>query len=300
MSIAVRDARSDNVRGIVAMLVGMAAFVVCDSLMKIAAGQVPPGEALFLRGVASTAFGAALIAQNGQLGLLSRSLSPRVLLRALVDLGSTATFLAALVHMPMAEIFGLLQFVPLAVTAGAALFMGAKVGWRRWTATCVGLVGVLIIVQPGTATFAPHSLLAIISVMFSAARDLLSRAIPASVTPGVIVTVSSGIVTLACSGFALFESWRIPEPLTFAQIMVAAAMLLAGHLGLVAAMRTGEIAVVAPFRYSIILWAIFSGFLVWGEVPDLARWIGIAIVTAAGLYTFLRERQLAKAMTRDR
>lgn len=300
MSIAVRNVRSDNVRGIVAMLLAMAIFVGNDTVMKIVAGHLPPGQAIFLRGLATTAFGAILVAGSGQLGLLSRALSPRVLWRALVDLGGTATFLAALVHMPMAEIFGLLQFVPLAVTAGAALFMGARVGWRRWTATCIGLVGVLIIVQPGTATFTPHALLAIVSVLFSAARDLLSRAIPASVPPGVIVTASAGLVTLASTGFALVESWRTPDPATVAMLTAAAAMLLAGHYWLVAAMRTGEIAVVAPFRYSIILWAILSGYMVWGEVPDLARWAGIAIVTAAGLYTFLREHRLAKASIRDR
>jgi drug/metabolite transporter (DMT)-like permease len=77
--------------------------------------------------------------------------------------------------------------------------------------------------------------------------------------------------------------------------VVAAAALLMGQYWLVAAMRTGEVAVVAPFRYSILLWAILAGFLVWGEMPDLVTWAGIAIVTGAGLYTFLREQRLKTA-----
>ena len=295
MSLALpAHARSDNLRGILAMLASMAVFVVNDTLMKIAAGHLPTGEAIFLRGLLTTAFGAALIVASGVLRDLPHALSPTVLWRAAADLGGTITFLSALVHMPMADIFGILQFVPLAVTAGAALFMGAQVGWRRWTATCVGLIGVLLIVRPGGSAFTPHALLAIVSVLFSAARDLLSRSVAPGVPPLVIVTTSAAVVTLASLGFSLFETWTQPAPATVTILLVASVALLAGQYWLVAAMRTGEIAVVAPFRYSIILWAILAGYLVWQERPDLPSWIGIAIVTAAGLYTFLREQRLAR------
>ena len=153
--------------------------------------------------------------------------------------------------MPMADIFGLLQFVPLAVTAGAAVFMGAKVGWRRWTATCVGLLGVLLIVRPGGVAFEPYTILAILAVIFSAARDLLSRSVPGHVPPLVIVTTAAALVALTSPAFIAFEDWRQPSLSTFGILVVAAAALLAGQYWLVAAMRTGEIAVVAPFRYSI-------------------------------------------------
>ena len=296
MSIALpAHPRSDNVRGIFAMLAAMAVFVVNDTLMKIAAGHLPTGEAIFLRGLLTTSFGAVLIVASGALRALPHALSPTVLWRAAADLGGTITFLTALVHMPMADIFGILQFVPLAVTAGAALFMGAEVGWRRWTATCVGLIGVLIIVRPNGSAFTPHAILAIVSVLFSAARDLLSRSVAPGVPPLIIVTTSAAIVTLASLGFALFEPWTRPAPATFAFLLGASIALLAGQYWLVAAMRTGEIAVVAPFRYSIILWAVLAGYLVWHESPDMASWVGIAIVAAAGLYTFWREQQLARA-----
>ena len=185
--------------------------------------------------------------------------------------------------------------MPLAMTAGAALFMGAPVGWRRWTATSVGLIGVLVIVRPGGSAFTPSAVLAIVSVLFSAARDLLTRGVAPSVPPLVIVTTSAAVVTLASLGFSLFETWTRPASATRHILLVASVALLAGQFWLVAAMRTGEIAVVAPFRYSIILWAILAGYLVWHELPDLPSWIGIAIVTAAGIYTFLREQRLARA-----
>jgi drug/metabolite transporter (DMT)-like permease len=290
------QARSDNIRGILAMLTSMAVFVVHDTLMKIVASEhLPTGESIFLRGLFTTAIGIALIVAGGTHRSLPHALSPTVLWRAVADLGGTVTFLSALVHMPMADIFGVLQFVPLAVTAGAALFMGAKVGWRRWTATCIGLVGVLVIVRPGTSAFSPHVVLAVVSVLFSAARDLLSRSVPARVPPLVIVTTSSAIVTIASLGLGSIEVWQRPQPATLALLACASAALLAGQYWLVAAMRTGEIAVVAPFRYSIILWAVLAGYLVWHESPDAISWLGIAIVVAAGLYAFWREQRLAKA-----
>jgi len=286
--------RSDNVRGILAMLASMAVFVINDTLVKIAAGNLPTGEAILIRGIFTTTLCGLLIARSGALWALPHALSPRILLRALADIGSTVFFLSALVRMPIGDIFGILQFTPLAVTAGAALFLGARVGWRRWSATCIGLIGVLLIVRPGGSAFTPYALLAIVSILFSVARDLLTRGVDASVPSLVIAGASSAAVTLASLGFTVFESWTWPAPAAVLTLLGASIALLAGQYWLIAAMRTGEIAVVAPFRYSIILWAIVAGYLVWDEAPDLASWLGIAIVTAAGLYTFLREQHLAR------
>jgi drug/metabolite transporter (DMT)-like permease len=289
------DARSENLRGIAFMLAAMAVFVVNDTLMKVAAGQLPTGEAIFVRGLFTSMLGGILIAASGAVRDLPHALSPMVLWRAVADVGGTVFFLSALVRMAMADVFGILQFLPLAVTAGAALFMGAKVGWRRWTATCVGLVGVLIIVRPGGSAFTPAALLAIVSVLFSAARDLLSRSVAPGVPPIIMVTTSAAVVTVASLGFTAFEAWSWPAPDTALELLGASVALLGGQYWLIAAMRTGEIGVVAPFRYSIILWAILAGYLVWGERPDPAAWAGIAIVTLAGLYTFWREQRLARA-----
>jgi len=215
-------------------------------------------------------------------------------LRALADVAGGFCFVGALVNMPIADIFGILQFTPLAITAGAALFLQARVGWRRWLATITGLFGVLIIVRPGSS-FTPFALLALASVLCSAARDLLTRSLPLRVPSLVIVGGSSALLTLLSAAFALFESWIEPSMLVLAGLAAASLALLTGQHWLVFAMRVGEIPVVAPVRYSIILWAIASGWVVWGELPDTASWAGIAILVGAGIYTFLREQFLAKA-----
>jgi drug/metabolite transporter (DMT)-like permease len=193
--------------------------------------------------------------------------------------------------MPLGDVFGILQFTPLAITAGAALFLCARVGWRRWSATLIGLIGVLIIVRPGGSAFTPFALLVIASILFSAARDLLTRSVAASV-PSLLIVSTSAATSLASSAYTRS---RAGAPARSACSRCCASVaLLAGQYWLVAAMRTGEIAVVAPFRYSIILWAVLAGYLVWRESPDLAAWVGIAVVTAAGLYTFWREQRLAR------
>jgi drug/metabolite transporter (DMT)-like permease len=299
MSIALpAPARSENVRGIIAMLAAMAVFVFNDTLVKIAAASLPTGEAIFVRGLFVTMFCGVLIVRTGVLWALPHALSPRVLYRALADVGGTVFFLIALVRMPIGDVFGILQFTPLAITAAAALFLGAKVGWRRWSATCVGLIGVLLIVRPGGSAFTPYALLVFISMLFAVGRDLLTRSVAANVPALVIVGTSAAVVTVASLGFNAFEAWTWPSPTSVLILLAASFALLAGQYWLVAAMRLGEIAVVAPFRYSIILWAILAGFVVWRESPDLYACIGIAIVSGAGLYTFLREQQLARARAR--
>jgi drug/metabolite transporter (DMT)-like permease len=285
--------RSDTLRGIAFMLASTAIFVVNDTLMKIAATHMPTGQAIFVRGLLTSLLGAILIAASGAHRALPHALSGPVLWRAAADVGGTIFFLNALVRMPMADVFGILQFVPLAVTAGAALFLRANIGWRRWAASCVGLLGVLIIVRPGGSAFTPAALLAILAVLFSALRDLLSRSVPAEVPPLIIVTVAAAVVAVASLGFTVVETWRWPQGSIFLIVLGASAALLAGQAGLVVAMRTGHIGAVAPFRYSMTLWAVLAGYAVWGEIPDVAAWAGICIVTTAGLYTFWREQRLA-------
>ena len=276
------------------MLAAMAAFVVNDAMMKLAAADLPTGQVIFLRGlIVVPALGALMLASAtpATLGLLRR---PGILARGAAEVAAAILYLSALFHMPIAECTAILQFTPLALTAGAAVFLGAPVGWRRWLATVIGLIGVLIIIRPGASAFNPYAALALLSVVFIAARDLITRRLGADVPTIVIAFSSTAAVAVSSIGLLPFETWLWPSPGAMLALGGASVALLGAQYWIILAMRTGDIAVVAPFRYSIILWAIVAGFLVWREIPDLATWIGIAIVTSAGLYTFLRERRLAK------
>jgi len=281
-------------RGIAAMLGAMAAFVLNDALVKLAAVAMPMGEVIFLRGIFTVVLCLALLMWTESPLSFRHIASPRIVARGLMDVGSALTFLFALRNMPIADAYAILQFTPLGITAGAALFLGAKVGWRRWLATIVGLVGVMVIIKPGAGAFNTSSVLAIISIGFSVARDLITRGIGLNVPAMVIALASPILLTTVTALFSVFEPWRAPSLKGLAYVVGAGTLLLIGQLALIKAMRTGEIAVVAPFRYSIIVWSILVGLAIWHELPDLQTCLGIAIVFGAGLYTFLREQKLSR------
>ncbi|HWE15595.1 MAG TPA: DMT family transporter [Hyphomicrobiaceae bacterium] len=287
-------ARSENLRGIAAMLAAMGSLIVNDCFLKIAAAELPTGEAIFLRGLFATLLCVGFLAATGGLGAMRLAAGPWVQVRAGADVVATILYLNALMRMPIADATALLQFTPLAITAGAALFLGARVGWRRWLATAIGLVGVLIIVRPGGAGFNAYALLALSAIGFVTVRDLVTRRVGAAVPSMVIAATSSAAVAMGSAFLALFEAWAWPSLSAVLLLFLAGVGLLGGNYWIVVAMRTGEIAVVAPFRYSVILWAIAAGLVIWGEVPDLPTWIGIAVVTGAGVYTILRENRLAR------
>jgi len=282
-------ARSDNLRGILAMLAAMGSLIFNDALLKMAAAELPTGQAIFLRGLFATLLCVGVIVATVGPGALLHAGSRRVQARAGADVLGTILYLSALMHMPIADATALLQFAPLAITAGAALFLGVRVGWRRWLATLVGLIGVLIIVRPGGTGFNAYSLLALSAIGFVAIRDLVTRRIGPEVPTMVVAATSAAAVTAGALLLALIETWVWPSLSALALLLVAGVGLVGGNYWIVVAMRNGDIAAVAPFRYSASLWAIAAGLLVWGEVPDLWTWTGIAIVTGAGIYTILRE-----------
>ncbi|MDX2203648.1 MAG: DMT family transporter [Hyphomicrobiaceae bacterium] len=283
-----------NLRGIFAMVVAMAAFVGNDACVKLAAQELPTGEVIFLRGLATVALCLGLIIARDTPRVIVDAIKPKVALRALCDVGGAFTFLFTLTHMPIADAYAILQFTPLALTAAAAVFLGAKVGWRRWSAAIIGLVGVLIIVRPGGNAFNAYALLALVSVFFSVTRDLITRSISLGVTSLAMTFASTTMVALASTGFVLLEAWRTPSLAVGGLVICAAVLLIAGQHFLILALRTGEIAVVAPFRYSIVLWSVLAGLGIWQEFPDGGTLIGLGIVTGAGLYTFLREQKLSR------
>lgn len=164
----------------------------------------------------------------------------------------------------------------------------------------MGLVGVLIIIRPGASAFNPYAALALLSVACIACRDLVTRTLGAEVPTFIIAFTATAAVSISSLGMLPFETWQWPSSYELVAIAVSGVAILCGQYCIIKAMRSGEIAVVSPFRYSIILWSIAAGFLVWQEMPDMLSWLGIVIVTGAGLYTFLREQRLAKAARHDR
>ncbi|MFN4011281.1 MAG: DMT family transporter [Pannonibacter sp.] len=284
----------ENGKAILAMLVAMAAFIGNDALVKIVYETVQLGQIIVVRGIIAIVMILVLSYVTGVHREFRHLGNRMVFLRSFGEVGATLCYLIALMHMPIANITAILQVLPLMVTGAAAIFLGAPVGWRRWTAIGVGFAGVLIIVRPGVEGFDQWSILALIGILFMVLRDLTTRMMPVEVpTFGVTLVTCAGVLLLGF-GVVGVEGWEPMTLVDLAYLTAAATCLLAGYVLLIVAMRIGDISLVSPFRYSIIVWAILIGYFVWGDVPDALTLLGTAIVVATGIYTVLRERRVAQ------
>lgn len=286
---------SDNLRGAVFMMLSMAGYVVNDTLMKLVAADVPLAQSVFIRGLMATALLAGFAAYKRQLFVRVPASELRIiLLRAFGEIAATYCYLTALIHMPLANITAILQSLPLAVTLAGALFLGHKVGWRRYVAIAVGFVGVLIIVRPGGADFNSYALWAMAAVGFITLRDLMAAKL-AKGTPSMFVALFTAAgVTVAAGIMAQFEPWSPVSSGSFAYLAFAAGFILIGYITSIMAMRYGEISFVSPFRYTVLVWALLLGVFVFKDYPDFWTMVGIAIVVGTGVFTFYREQRARK------
>ncbi|MDE0985599.1 MAG: DMT family transporter [Yoonia sp.] len=285
---------SDNMRGAGLMAGSMVAFTVNDAFMKGLSGDIPLFQALFLRGLGTVAVLVALAIITGQFRFgYSRKDWVLIGLRSTAEIGGTVFFLTALFHMPIANVTAVLQVLPLTVSLAGALFLGEVLGWRRLMAILVGFVGVFLIVRPGGEGFTIYSIYALGAVACVTLRDLVVRRMSRKV-PSIMVGLMAAIsVTLSGAFVTATQSWVPVDGTTTLQLAGAMVFIVFGYIFSVAAMRTGEIGFVAPFRYSGLLAALIIGWAVFGDWPVPLTLIGAGIVVATGLFTLYRERSLS-------
>ena len=289
-------ALSENARGALLMTGSMGRFVLNDTLMKVAFESVPVAQTLFFRGVFASLMLLAIAIHTGAIRYKpTRNDVKPFILRAIGEVGATASFMMALYNMEIANAMAVLQAAPLAVTVGAALFLGERVRWRRWSAIGVGFIGMLVIVRPGTDGFDAYALFAVLSVVFIAIRDLatheMSRDVPtvfASVISAVLVTIGAGLLIP-------IEGWAPMSGSDTLHIFGSGVAIVIGYVTSVSAMRMGEVSAVSPFRYTVLIWALLWGYLFFHTLPDGMTFLGAGIVVAAGLYTLWRERSVGQS-----
>ena len=284
----------DNLRGAALMALCMAGYGVNDAMMKLASEQVSFAQAILLRGLVATLLLGLIAWRRGAFRFRFAPGDGRTLVWRIVgEVGGTYCFLQALFNMPIANATAILQSLPLAVALAGSIFLNEKVGWRRYSAILVGFAGVMIIVRPGGAGFDAHSLWALGAVCFIVLRDLSTRRLSAGV-PSVLVAVTTAFcITVMGAVMAPFQTWQPLSGQAVGLLGGAACFLIAGYLFSVSAMRVGDIGFVSPFRYTILIWAILSGVVIFRHVPDLPTFLGAAIIVATGIYTFYRERRAA-------
>ncbi|MEL6647591.1 MAG: DMT family transporter [Pseudomonadota bacterium] len=285
-----------NTRGILLMVLAMAGFTVEDMLIKQLSVTLSVGQILVFLGFGASALLLCVVVLNGHSLLQRNAWSALALWRMLAEATAAVSLTTALWLVDFAVFAAVFQATPLVIIMGAALFLGEEVGWRRWTAVLIGFSGVLLIIRPGLAGFDPNALFVLITVVAITVRDLITRRMDVQVSTSILafqgfaVMVPVGAVLLALPGFP-------PGAVTATEIKFLIGAVVAGALAyyaLITATRIAPSAVITPFRYTRLLFSLIVAVIVFRERPDLLTLCGASLILITGLYTFFRERRLAR------
>ena len=289
---------ADNVRAAGAITLASAVFVFNDATMKFVAQSIPMMQAMSVRGwIVTLAFALAAWAR-GDFARLPMLKSRLVWARAGLEMTGSLAFMSALPHVPLAIATALVLATPLLLIPLSVVFLGQSIGIRRTLAVAVGFGGVLLVVKPSAEGVDIWLVLVAVSAVFFALRDVATRRLPPALPGLLIALVMALTVALATTALALWQGWQPMGAGTSLGIVAAALFVGTGYMLMVRAMRIGEIALTGSFRYSAIVFGVALGWLVWGELPDLLAWCGIALILASGLYALQRERKRLSATAR--
>jgi drug/metabolite transporter (DMT)-like permease len=270
------------------MLAAMALFTGNDTLLKIASVDLPPGQIMAVRGLFGSAIALMLVIGSGHARHLRELLAPVVAGRGTIEALIALAFITALGDLPLANVTAILQATPLVITLLAVLLGLERVSGGQWLAIATGFLGVLLICKPTPAGLDLPAALAFLAAILAATRDLMTRVVAAHV-PTVVVTLSATtMVTILGFVMAFGESW---QPLELREVLLlgtAAIFVTLGNLAIIIAFRSGDIAIVSPFRYAVVLLALLVGLIVFGDFPDTIAILGTVLIVVSGLYTVQR------------
>jgi drug/metabolite transporter (DMT)-like permease len=282
------ERQTDNLRGIWLMVIGSAVLVMNDAVSKHLAENFPIWQVVTLRHVGAVFVIFIYARMVTGLSALRANHWPSQIWRGLTFIGTAFLVVWSLQELPLPTFTAIVFSGPLFVAALSVPLLGESVGWRRWAAVAVGFVGVLIIVRPGGQDFRPELLIPLVTAVFAALRDIVTRRISATETSIAILWWST-IIVIGTSLLALPLGWD-PVGWTDAFWFLLNGVLNAGaHFLIIEALRYGEAATVSAFRYTALLWSIVFGFVIWGHLPDIWVYTGSALIAGSGIYMIHRE-----------
>jgi drug/metabolite transporter (DMT)-like permease len=210
------------------------------------------------------------------------------IVRVLLSTLEVAMFFWAVSYLPLADTVTFYLAGPIYVTALSVILLGEKVGWRRWTAVIVGFAGVLLALRPSVASFTLPALIALIGSLFFACLMIATRLLRET-SNTVLVAGQIGGTLLFGAVIAPF-AWITPSPLDLALLALFGVLSIMALACVNLSLKLAAASVVVPYQYTIIVWAIVLGYVVFGDVPDAFTLTGAAIIIMAGLYIFWREQ----------
>jgi drug/metabolite transporter (DMT)-like permease len=287
-----RPAPEEPLRGIVLSVSATMLFAVADTIAKLLSTQLPTVEIAWIRYVIFFGFAAGLTwrasfrDKTRLFAVRSRTLQ---VARGLFLVGSSILFILGVRQMPIAQATSISFVSPLLITLLSIPMLGEVVGVRRWAAVAVGMIGVLVVVRPGTGSFQPAAVFAVGSAFCWAMALVITRKMATTERPATTLLWSAGTGVIVLSCLLPFDhAW--PTPRQFGLALVLGCVASAGQWMVVLAHRQAPASVLAPFSYVQLLWAILAGYLVFSALPDRWTLLGAGIIVASGLYTAHRER----------
>ncbi|MDX1709529.1 MAG: DMT family transporter [Rhodovibrionaceae bacterium] len=278
-----------------ALLMTGAAFgfsVMNVAIRAVADGGIPPVEIAFFRNLFALVFMLPWLIRRGRAALVTQRL-PLHLGRALLGLAAMLTWFYSVALLPLAEAVALNFTVPLFATIGAALILRETVRRRRWTATAIGFVGVLVILRPGFAEVSAVTLLPVLAALLMAASILVVKTLARTERPAAIVFYMNLLLTPLSLIPALFD-WHWPNLTQFALLALVGGVAALAHIALTRAYQIADASAVVPFDYARLPFVALIAFILFGEVPDIWTWVGAAIIAGAAIYIARREARLAR------
>ncbi|WP_149589747.1 DMT family transporter [Tabrizicola flagellatus] len=300
-------ARSPALTGILFAIGGTLIFSVNDVSIKFLSGGYALHQVILIRAIVAMAFILAVIhwSDRGWSQLATRRPATHLARVAIVML-SNVTYFTGLAVMDLADAVAVAYVSPIIITLLSILFLGEKVGPRRWAAVIVGMVGVIVMLRPGSGVIQPAALLVLVSAVLYASGNLLARHMggtESAMTLSFYVQTGFIIVSLAMGLWAgdghlaseeeiwafLFRPWIWPPVEDWPIFLATGLSVGIGGMMVTQAYRTTEAGLIAPFEYVGMPLAIFWGLVVFGTFPDAVSWVGIALICGSGLYVIWRE-----------
>lgn len=281
--------RSATLAGIALMLLAVWLFSFGDALGKFIVATYSVGQLLLLRAVASLVLLSPAIWRH-RAAFRNIQRPGLQVVRVALSTVEVAAFFAASVYLPLADVITYYLAAPIFVTAASAIFLGEKVGWRRWSAIVVGFIGVMIALRPSTQAFSWPATIALAGSASFAALMIITRSLRG--TPDIVLTAAQFSGTLLFGLIVAPFGWITPSLPDFGLFAVAGCISIAAALAVNRSLKLAPASVVVPYQYTMIIWAVIFGYVVFGDIPSVAMLVGAAVIIVAGLYIFLRERDL--------
>jgi len=285
----------ENAKGILFMLVAMAAFAGGDVLIKMTGAFLSPAQTMFILISSGLVIFSIIAKMNGENLTDGRAFKPILLVRYTAEMVGLMAMVVSLNKVPLPIVGAVSQAAPILVAAGAVIFLKEAVSWRRWASIAIGFIGVLCVIQPGEEGFNFAVIWPVLALVAFSIRDLVTRLTPKDMSSASIATFTM-LSALPFTTAWVFFNGELFIPPGFNWLLVACMVTLGsgGYLFLVSSLRVGELSAIMPFRYARIVFLLLLGILIFDEFPTFPMLIGSFLIITSGIYIIWREKLVAQ------